>query len=102
MKAEVCHTSAKVGIGGSGLSSKLLLGDDGELIGQCRTVGHWGPTLVGMFGKIEHSGGGLRRGGCLQCRRKGHSQLGVWFPRRDEVWMRGCGLSAGRNASDQV
>lgn len=73
MQSEVSHAAAEVGIGRGSLSSQLLLGDDGELIGQGISVCHWGPPLAGVFCEVGHGRCRLRCGRSLETEGNGHS-----------------------------
>lgn len=70
------HAAPEVRIRRGGLPSQLLLGDDGELVGQGVSVCHGGPPLVGAFSEVGNCRCRLRRGGGLEAEGNGHSL--VW------------------------
>lgn len=76
MQSEVSHAAAEVGIGRGSLPSQLLLGHDGELIGQGISVCHGRPPLAGVFCEVGHGRCRLRRGRSLEAEGNGHSL--VW------------------------
>lgn len=70
MQAEVSHAAAKVGIGSSGFTGKLLLGEMCELVREGIAVRHRGPTFpLGNW----HGGSRLWCLGCSLCGTSVHS-----------------------------